>query len=121
VKSVSYVARPEIPGVIYNATGDAMHTDGALAVITLQDCRPLNAQLDSKLPAKSFRPGNYVFRYIRRSILTIRNDMFRANIIYGAYDVGRRGVMALRHQQPSNNDNESIDRQHVTIGRLPGN
>jgi len=120
VKSVSYVARPEIPAVIYNATGDAMHTDGAIAVVALRDCRPLNAQIDSKSAAKSFRPGNYVFRYIRRSILTIRNDMFRANIIYGAYDVGRMTFMALRHQQPSN-DNESIDRQRVTIGRLPGN
>ena len=97
VKSVSYVPRPEIPTLIYNATGDAMHTDGALAVITLQDCRPLNSQLDSKLPASSFKPGNYVFRYIRKQILTVRNDMFRANIIYGAYDVGRMTVNALRH------------------------
>jgi hypothetical protein len=74
-----------------------MHTDGALAVITLQSCRPLNSQLDSKLQASSFKPGNYVFRYIRKQILTVRNDMFRANIIYGAYDVGRMTVNALRH------------------------
>jgi hypothetical protein len=37
-----------------------------------------------------------VFRFFRRQILTFRNDMLRANIIYGAYDVGRMTVSALR-------------------------
>jgi hypothetical protein len=95
VRSISYVSRPEMPRDTHNATGQAMHTDGAVAVIALQDCRPANPQLDHHGSSR-FRPGNHVFRYIRRSILTARNDYFRANIIYGAYDVGRMTVVALR-------------------------
>ena len=34
---------------------------------------------------------------MRREILTFRNDIWRANIIYGVYDVGRMAVIALRH------------------------
>ena len=44
----------------------------------------------------SYRPGNHVFRFFRRQILTLRNDMLRANVIYGVYDVGRMTVSALR-------------------------
>jgi hypothetical protein len=96
VKSVSYVSRPKMPRNTHNAMGEAMRTDGSIAVVVLQDCRPANPELDHKEQSGSYRPGNHVFRYIRRSILTVRNDLFRANIIYGAYDVGRMTVMALR-------------------------
>jgi hypothetical protein len=98
VKSVGYVSRPEIPTITHNATGDLMRTDGSVAVVTLQDCRPSDPQLDSKAKGASFKPGNYAFRYIRKQILTFRNDIWRANIIYGTYDVGRMAVMALRRK-----------------------
>jgi hypothetical protein len=98
VKTVSYVARPELPATIQNATGDKMQTDGSIAVVTLQDCKPLSQQVAPDQQIKSYRPGNYAFRYIRRQILTFRNDIFRANIIYGSYDVGRRTWLAERHR-----------------------
>jgi hypothetical protein len=47
----------------------------------------------------SFKPGNHAFRYIRRQILTFKNDIWRANIIYGAYDAGRMTVAALRQRR----------------------
>jgi hypothetical protein len=96
VKSVSYVSRPAMPRSAHNATGEAMHTDGSIAVVALQDCQPANPELDHREQSGIYRPGNHVFRYLRRSILTVRNDFFRANIIYGAYDLGRMTVMALR-------------------------
>ena len=98
VQSVSYISRPEMPTTTFNATGDIVHTDGSVAVVALQDCRPAHAELDSNSNGGRFRPGNYAFRYVRRQILTFRNDIWRANIIYGGYDVGRRTVMALRHK-----------------------
>ncbi len=97
VSSVSYVARPELPTTTHNAVGDVMHTDGAVAVVTLRNCQPMLPQLDSTRKGASFRPGSYTFRFIRRQILTFRNDMFRANIIYGTYDVGRMAFVAFRH------------------------
>ena len=96
VRSVNYISRPEIPTAIYNATGDVMRTDGSIAVIALQKCHSVNPQLDSTAKG-SFKPGSHTFRFIRRQILTFRNDMLRANIIYGAYYAGRKTVMALRH------------------------
>lgn len=101
VKSVSYVSRPGMPTATHNATGDLMHTDGSIAVIALQDCQPADPELDSNSNDARFKPGNIAFRYIRRQILTFRNDIWRANIIYGGYDLGRMAVMTLRHK-PAN-------------------
>ena len=98
VKSVTYVSRSGISMTLQNATGDVMFTDGSIAVIQLQDCQPASPELDGNTTAANFKPGNHAFRYLRREILTFRNDIWRANIIYGIYDVGRMTVNALRHQ-----------------------
>jgi hypothetical protein len=95
VSSVSYVSRPDVPAVTRNAIGDAMHTDGSVAVVTLQACSAMEMPQTSKASG-SYRPGGHVFRFFRRQILTLRNDIFRANVIYAAYDVSRMTVSALR-------------------------
>ena len=96
VSSVSYVSRRDMPIGTHNATGDLMYTDGAVAVVTLQDCRSDDLESASRPNANAFRPGNHVFRYIRKEILTVRSDMLRANIIYGAYEVSRMSWTAMR-------------------------
>jgi len=99
VRSVGYVARPKMLTVTRNSIGDVIRTDGYVAVIVLQDCRPQDSQPDASAATLSYRPGNHAFRYIRRQILTMRNDIWRANVIYAAYDVGRMTVQVLRHPQ----------------------
>jgi hypothetical protein len=94
VSSVNYVPRPGVPTATRNAIGDVMHTDGSVAVVTLQTCSTTEPSLDAK--DNIFKPGNHVFRFFRRQILTFRNDMLRANAIYGIYDIGRMTVAALR-------------------------
>ena len=96
VRSVTYVSRPEMPIATHNATGDAMYTDGSVAVIALQDCHPGSLQLDPSPKGGNYKPGNIAFRYIRKEILTFKNDIFRANIIYGVYDASRMTFEALR-------------------------
>jgi hypothetical protein len=98
VKSVTYVSRSGLSMTTQNATGDVMFTDGSIAVIQLQDCQPISPELAGNLTASNFKPGNHAFRYMRREILTFRNDIWRANIIYGIYDVGRMTFNALRRQ-----------------------
>lgn len=95
VRSVNYVPRPHMSTMTHNATGDAIHTDGSIAVVTLQSCHP-DLQIDPTPKGGNYKPGNLTFRYIRKQILTFRNDIFRANIIYGAYDAGRITIAALR-------------------------
>ncbi|HTF71388.1 MAG TPA: LssY C-terminal domain-containing protein [Edaphobacter sp.] len=97
VSSVSYVLRPEIPNATHNAIGDVMRTDGLVAVVAQQNCQPTGPQLDPNLKGGRLKPGNRVFRFFRRQILTFRNDILRANIIYSVYDGGRMTVRALRH------------------------
>ncbi len=118
VSSVSYVARPELPTTTRNAVGDIMHTDGFVAVITLQDCQPLQPQFDSMRKAASFRPGSHTFRFFRRQILTFRNDMFRANIIYATYDVGRMAFVAFRHPSAKPQLTEHSNQPLVASHRL---
>lgn len=94
VRSVSYVSRPDMPRASRNATGDLMNTDGSVAVVTLQDCQASSQPNVTK--SGSFKPGNHIFRFARRQILTFRSDIVRANIIYSAYEGGRLMVNALR-------------------------
>ena len=96
ISSVSYVARPESPTFTQNSTGDWMRTDGSIAVIQLRKCEPRNPELNANSGGGHFKPGNHVFRYLRRGILTFRSDIWRANIIYGMFDAGRMTVRALR-------------------------
>ena len=100
VRSVSYVARASVPTTMQNATGDVMRSDGAVAVVELQKCRSESTKVDSTAKNTAFRPGNYTFRFLRRQILTFRNDIVRANIIYGAYEAGRMTWTALHHEPP---------------------
>jgi hypothetical protein len=100
VKSVSYVSRPNMPAASRNATGDLMHTDGSVAVVTLQNCQASPQQNVTK--AGSFKAGNHIFRFARRQILTFRSDIFRANIVYSAYEGGRMMVSAMRHPAAQN-------------------
>jgi hypothetical protein len=104
IKSVSYVSRPDMPTATHNATGDVMHTDGSVAVIALQPCNPTTPQPELNSTEDPFRPGNHAFRFVRRQILTFRNDIWRANIIYGTYDVGRMAFDALRHPSIQHSD-----------------
>lgn len=97
VKAVHLVPRPKMANISQNATGDLVSTDGALAVVELKECQPMVPGLASGTASARFRPGNRVFRYFRRQILTFRSDIWRANIIYGVYDLTRMSIVAWRH------------------------
>ena len=97
VKSVFFVSRPSVHSFSQNAIGDLVRTDGELAVVQLQDCHPTVPGVVTTVSNPGFKPGNKAFRYIRREILTVRSDIWRANIIYGSYQLGSMAVEALRH------------------------
>jgi hypothetical protein len=102
VRSVRYVPRANVPASMRNSTGDVMQTDGMIAVVALQRCEASDPEMDIDMPVHKFKPGNHLFRFIRRQILTFRNDVWRENIIYSAYDGGRLLVSSLRHKpQPA--------------------
>ncbi len=107
VKAVHLVPRPKMANISQNSTGDLVSTDGALAVVELKQCQPMVPGLASGTASARFRPGNHVFRYFRRQILTFRSDIWRANIIYGAYDLTRMSIVAWRRHSALTTNREA--------------
>jgi hypothetical protein len=98
VRAVYLVPRSNIAPSGVNSIGDPITTDSSIAVVQLQECHAAVPQLAEDPEAAPYKPGNVVFRYFRRDILTVRSDMFRANIIYATYDVLRMGFNAWKHR-----------------------
>jgi hypothetical protein len=112
VQSVSLVERPELPHSLLNATGDPVRTDSKVALIQLKDCSGSEFR-QSK--ATTFQPGNVAFRYLRRQILTLRSDIWRANIIYGAYDLIRLlGRTAHSLERPPSLPEDAVTSHEMT-------
>jgi hypothetical protein len=99
VKSVYLAPRSGAASVTENATGDLLHTDGSIAVVQLRDCHAPVPELASDDEAAPYKPGNPVFRYFRREVMTVRSDLWRANIIYASYDVLRMGFHAWKRHE----------------------
>lgn len=99
LQSVYMAPRPGAPTLSHNATGDVVRTDGAVAVVQLRDCQPIPSEVPPAEAAAHYKPGNIAFRYVRKEILIFRSDIWRANIIYGLYDLGRMAVESL-HNHP---------------------
>jgi hypothetical protein len=97
VRSVHFVPRPGVSSVTRNANGDTVRTDGNIAIVQLKECQPVLLGVPSSTAGTHFEPGNRAFRYLRNQILTFRSDIWRANIIYGAYDLTRMTIQTFRH------------------------
>ena len=94
-----------------------MRTDGDLAIVQLKECQPVIPGLVSSTEGTNFKAGNHVFRYLRRQILTFRSDIWRANIIYGTYDLVRMTVETFRHHPtlPPSTQQAKADTKPVQI------
>ena len=97
VQSVHVVQRPRVPTMTQSYNGDPIRTDGSVAFVQLKDCQSATPELAEVSTPTPYKSGNKVFRYFRKQILTFRSDIWRANIIYGAYDLGRMSFTALKH------------------------
>ena len=95
VDSVGAIARPEMGHILLNATGEIFRTDGALTVVYLRPCAA-NPQPSDLHTGVNYHPGSKLFRMARKWILTVRSDLWRANILYGGFDLTRNTVQALR-------------------------
>jgi hypothetical protein len=114
VQSVYLTPRHGVSNLTQNANGDTIRTDGDLAIVQLEECQPVVPGLPASTAGTNFKAGNHVFRYIRKQILTFRSDIWRANIIYGAYDLTRMTIQAFRHHptppptQQAQSDNKAL-------------
>jgi len=75
--TIELVPRPWVPRDAYNATGDHLITDGAAAVMELNDCANPNAT------PKAVAQGAPLYeRGTRDTMLTIKDTIYRSNVVY---------------------------------------
>jgi hypothetical protein len=91
-----------VPETSENATGDELRTNGGVAVVRLKNCSQPVFDGSSAASTMAPQPGNKVTRYIRMQVLNFRSDVVRGNIIYGAFDLGRMTITALRRNHSRN-------------------
>ncbi|CAN5747568.1 hypothetical protein BH10ACI4_BH10ACI4_00760 [soil metagenome] len=88
VESLDMVERPWVPRDAYNSTGDRLLTDSEVAVLRVSDCQNPNTTPHQLAP----RPPR-AERVTRDTALTIRNDLYRGNLIYQ----GISGALRVRN------------------------
>jgi hypothetical protein len=96
VDVLDWTDRINIPKLTRNGTGDLMTTDAKLAVIRLRDSdEPRLATASDEFDTIP-EHGDQMQRFLRREILSMRNDVVRNNIYWRGYEGVRWVVTALR-------------------------
>jgi opacity protein-like surface antigen len=93
VDAVELVPRPFIPKDAHNATNDPLLTDGDMAVVLLNDCavpRPFFEQASDVPMGRAI--GNPVQRGFRRFFLSMKQQLWRGNIVYRGVSYAVTGI-----------------------------
>lgn len=102
-----YIERPHVSRFAHNATGDAMQTDGRIAVIHMNEC---NAPHVTKWVGDPLRiHGSPMQRLARREILSFRCDLYRQNIYWRSYEASRWLFTSIRNHRHAKDADLSPD------------
>ncbi len=85
VTGVQLVSRPWVPMDAKNGTNEALITDGKIAVIRLNDCHKPADDFANDQPTPLPVHGNALDRSTRQTVLTLRNNIVRENVVVSAY------------------------------------
>jgi hypothetical protein len=96
VDVLDWAERSGVPGITRNGTGDLMNTDKRIAVVRLRDSDNPRLSTDTQeidtLPVH----GRMAQRFVRREILSARNDIVRNNMYWRGYEGIRWVVTTVR-------------------------
>ncbi len=96
VEAVAMVDRPWVPRDAFNSTGDALKTDGRAAVLKFNACTtPVRADAPEAPERVRDRPF-LTQRVARNTLLTLRNDLLRGNLIYQGFEGTRMAIKSVR-------------------------
>jgi opacity protein-like surface antigen len=99
VEAVQLVPRPWAPADVSNGTGQTLVTDGAIAVVKLNDFGP--EAMQHPVPRWTAAPARPLMtRASSQFLLTTRNDLLRDNLAVSAVT----GIRALRHRNQLKSD-----------------
>jgi hypothetical protein len=96
VDVLDWAERTDIPAVTRNATGDLMNTDKKLAVMRFRDCERPRLSTDTEEIDALPLHGRAGQRFVRREILSMRNDIVRNNVYWRGYEGVRWIVTNVR-------------------------
>jgi len=96
VDVLDWEERSSLPSVSRNGTGDLMNTDKRLAVLRLRDCETPRLSTDTEEIDSLPMHGRMGQRFLRREILSMRNDLVRNNIYWRGYEGVRWVVTNVR-------------------------
>jgi len=115
VDAVHHAPRPAMPHSVENATGRELQTDGAIAIVQLRACDHAVFENNSEGPELAFRPRSKFARYIRTQVLSYR-DFWRENVLYGAFDLTRISVQAIRRSHLKSGRRSTSDLRFPEVG-----
>jgi hypothetical protein len=96
VDVLDWSERSSLPSVTRNGTGDLMTTDKKLAFIRLRDCETPRLSTDTDEVDAIPVHGKMGQRFVRREILSMRNDIVRNNMYWRGYEGVRWIVTNVR-------------------------
>jgi hypothetical protein len=96
VEALDWAERSDVPAVTRNGTGDLMNTDKRLAVMRLRDSETPRLSTDSEEMDTLPVHGRVGQRFVRREILSMRNDIIRNNVYWRGYEGVRWIVTNVR-------------------------
>lgn len=96
VDVLDWEERSSIPAMARNGTGDLMNTDRRLAVLRLRDTETPRLSTDSQEIDSIPVHGRMGQRFVRREILSMRNDLVRNNMYWRGYEGVRWIVTNVR-------------------------
>lgn len=109
VDGIEMVKRPWVPLDASNSTGDRLVTDGDAAVIKLNDCaNPERADKPVIDNERGTRPSAPL-RATRNTMLTLRNDLLRGNLVYQGYAGTKMAMKAMKKPDPSSDQPRAIN------------
>ncbi len=100
VEAAEQMPRPWVPAEAFNATGQELVTDRAIAVLVFSDCFSARRFDEIAAPAPGPYRGNPVTRVVRQTVLTVRNDLFRGTLVYQGVSIL---TMATKNYRRSRN------------------
>ena len=118
VSKVQLVARQDIPTDAKNGTGEALITDGRIAVLEFNDCHQAKEELPELAANSVPAHGNQADRVTRQTVLTLKNNILRDNVGMMAYSGIRYSVEAARKEEsPRPQRTMEIEGNKYTIDR----
>jgi opacity protein-like surface antigen len=115
VTGVQLVKRPWLPADAKNGTGEDLITDGRIAVLALNDCQhPIeNAAGLETLTIRT--RGNHLDRATRQTVLTLKNNLFRDNVVAMAYSGIRYSLDSKKRKETAPERQMNVDGEQYTL------